>query len=98
MLHYVAVSEINVFSLFVNFSHFLASTCSGCAFTFTLVGVGGKEKNKHFLWGDDELAQSVMNCGEVMVIADHVNQLIRFLRSIELDTLADPEETAIIKR
>lgn len=50
------------------------------------------------MWRDDELAQSVMNCSDAMVIADHANQLIRFLRSIELDTLADPEETAIIKR
>lgn len=38
-----------------------------------------------------------MNCGEMVVIADHVNQLIRFLRSVELNTLADPEKTAIIK-
>lgn len=63
-----------------------------------LSGCWRKRKDEHFLWRDDELALSVMNCGDVMVIADLVNQLIRSRRSIELDTLADPEETAIIKR
>lgn len=47
--------------------------------------MGGKEE--HWLRRDDELAQSVMNCGDMMAIADGANQLIRFDHTTELDTL-----------
>lgn len=97
--------ECHVLSLFCGISSSLVfigmvcvamRVCFVCTYGCVSVCVGGKDQC--FLWRDNELTRWVMNCGDMMEVAGHANQLIRFCCSTEVCTFANLEETLIIRR
>lgn len=78
LLSFFSVSELNGLSLFCKLSPTIwPSTYGGFALLLEHILEWVLEKNTSISCGEDEPAQLVMKCGDVMALVGHANQLIR---------------------